>query len=345
MFICARFYKNNVNIMSVNEKKYLLTAVVLAVCMGTLVGSLLFSKSAPQVVNRVKIAVPMSITSAPFLVAQELDIFKEQGLEVQIFPCASGIACMDLLNQRNVDYAVVSESVVMFQSYEHDDLALLVSFVESDNDLKLLTLESSRLDKISKLSGKRIGVIEGTSSEFYLDSVLTSHNLKHLAIEKVYLKHYDIVDAFISFDVDAIATWEPIGYKADLLSASKVTNLAERGIYQLSFNLVSRNAYLEFSQDEPVRLLKSIEQAIHYMDENPGKSQKFVAERLEMPLDQIHWSWADYVFRLSLGNSLLSNLQLQSRWAIEQGLVRHPSPNFRELFYKTPYQQLVAQRD
>jgi ABC-type nitrate/sulfonate/bicarbonate transport system substrate-binding protein len=339
------FIKIKVNNMSVKAKKYLLVSVVVSVCTVVLVGSLILGDSKPQVINRVKIAVPMSITSSPFLVAQELKLFQEQGLEIQIFPCASGIACMELLNQRNVDYSVASESVVMFQSYEHDDLALLVSFVESDNDLKLLTLEASRLDAIDQLSGKRVGVIQGTSSEFYLDSVLTSHNLKHLPIEKVYLKHYDIVDAFLSFDVDAIATWEPIGYKADLLSASKVLNLGKRGIYQLSFNLVSRNAYLEFSQDEPTRLLQSLEKAIDYMDENPSEAQEIVAQRLDMPLDQIHWSWKDYVFRLSLGNSLLSNLQLQSRWAMEHGLVEQPSPNFRTLFYKAPYQQLIAQRD
>ena len=36
---------------------------------------------------------------------------------------------------------------------------------------------------------------------------------------------------------------------------------------------------------------------------------------------QLSYLWRDYDFRLSLSNALVSNLQLQSQWAIDRALV------------------------
>jgi ABC-type nitrate/sulfonate/bicarbonate transport system substrate-binding protein len=172
-----------------------------------------------------------------------------------------------------------------------------------------------------------------------------SHNLQDIEIEKVYINHHDLIASLISFNVDAISAWEPMGYQTNLLSGPKVLNLGSQGVYQLSLNLISRNAYLEFAKDEPTRLLQAIDESIEWINSNPQKAQRMIASRLDMPANQIEWSWPDYVFRLSLGNSLLSNLQLQARWAIDSHLVTTPSPDFRKLFFKHPYQQVVAQRD
>jgi len=295
--------------------------------------------------SKIKIGVSLSPLSSPFLVADQLGFFKHFNLDVSLHPCSSGAACTELMLSRNVDYATASESVVMFQSFQRDDLSLLVSFVESDNDLKLLTLVPSRIDSVKELEGRKIGIIKGTASEFYFDSVLISNNLKHMPVEKVYLQPHEMVPALLSYRVDAISAWEPMGFEADLLSVADVANLGVKGVYQLSFNLISRSPYLEFVGDEPARLLEALDMAIEWINNNPERAIEMIAARLDLPPSQVQWTWQDYLFRLSLGNSLLSNLQLQSRWAIEAGLVDNSPPDFREVFYAYPYRKVVEQRD
>lgn len=295
--------------------------------------------------SQIKIGVSLTPLSSPFLIAEQLGIFEEFNLDVTLFPCSSGAACTELMIERNVDYATASESVVMFQSFKRDDLSLLASFVESDNDLKLLTLLPFKIDTVSDLGGRKVGVVKGTASEFYLDSVLISNNVEKRSIQKIYMQPNELVPALLSYRVDAISAWEPMGFQADLLSVAKVTNLGAKGIYQLSFNLISRSPYLEFVGDEPIRLLQALEVAIDWINSNPSQALTMIAARLDIPLNQVEWSWEDYLFRLSLGNSLLSNLQLQSRWAIDSGLVENSPPDFREVFYSYPYQQVVAQRE
>ncbi|WP_253825784.1 ABC transporter substrate-binding protein [Vibrio sp. RE86] len=295
--------------------------------------------------SQIKIGVSLTPLSSPFLIAEQLGIFEEFNLDVTLFPCSSGAACTELMIERNVDYATASESVVMFQSFKRDDLSLLASFVESDNDLKLLTLLPFKIDTVSDLGGRKVGVVKGTASEFYLDSVLISNNVEKRSIQKIYMQPNELVPALLSYRVDAISAWEPMGFQADLLSVAEVTNLGAKGIYQLSFNLVSRSPYLEFVGDEPIRLLQALEVAIDWINSNPNQALTMIAARLDIPLNQVEWSWEDYLFRLSLGNSLLSNLQLQSRWAIDSGLVENSPPDFREVFYSYPYQQVVALRE
>lgn len=297
--------------------------------------------------NDTKIRVGVSLTplASPFLIAEHLGLFDDYDLDVTLYPCASGIACTQLMLNRDVEYATASESVVMFQSFERNDLALLVSFVESDNDLKLLTLNPSEIGDVGALQGKKVGVVKGSASEFYFDSVLIANNLKTLNVEKVYLQPHELVPALLSYRVEAISAWEPMGYKADILSAAEVSNLGTPGIYQQSFNLLSTTPYLEFAGNEPTQLLGALDEAVEWINANPDKALGIITKRLNIPANQVKWSWEDYVFRLSLGNSLLSNLQLQARWAVESGLVGSEQPDFRDLFFTQPYQQIIALRE
>lgn len=295
--------------------------------------------------SQIKIGVSRTPLSSPFLIAEQLGLFNHFGLDVTILPCSSGAACTQLMLDRSVDYATASESVVMFQSFARDDLSLLVSFVESDNDLKLLTLNPINLRSVNDLAGKRVGIVKGTASEFYFDSLLISHDAEDMQVDKVYLQPHELVPALLSYRVEAISAWEPMGFEANLLSVAEVKNLGTKGVYQLSFNLITRSPYLEFVGDEPIRLLRALDMAIEWINEHPQQASNLIARRLDIPLNQVEWTWDDYLFRLSLGNSLLSNLQLQSRWAIEKGHVGDSPPDFRKIFYSYPYQQAIALRD
>jgi len=78
-------------------------------------------------------------------------------------------------------------------------------------------------------------------------------------------------------------------------------------------------------------ILKALKQAISWMHQNPEKTLHRVAGVLSIDEKQLQWSWQDYSFRLSLGNTLLTNLQLQGRWALDSRLVLGEMPDYRQL--------------
>ncbi|MCL1065521.1 ABC transporter substrate-binding protein [Shewanella olleyana] len=330
-------------------------AIIFAICITTSLLLLFFSASNPEPIDKptIKIGVSQTPLTSPFIVAKHLSLFEQASLNVELVDCFGGVACSEALIDDQVDFATASESVVMFKSYQTHDIALLASFVQSTNDLKLLTLNkhlsfdnksinNSELNHLGNTQHK-VGIVKGSSSEYYFDTLQIAQGLDTANIEKVYLTPKELVDALINKHVDAISIWEPYGYQVNMLSNAPMTNLGIQGIYQLHFNLISKRSRLSqinTLEDRQVnKIIVVLEQSINWINENPDAAMNIVAKHLNVPLNQIKWSWDDYIFRLSISSTLLSSLQMQSHWAKQQGLVQGKEPNFREVIFSEPFEE------
>lgn len=289
------------------------------------------------------IAVSQTPLSAPFLIADELDLFKKYRLNIELLPCLGGVKCAEMMFSGQADYSTTSESVVMFSSFKRQDFSILASFVESDNDLKLFVLRDSGIETLNQLNGRKVAVIKASASEFFLDAMIMSSQNPNLNVRKIYLLPTEMNDALIQGDVDAISVWEPYGYQLQTLSAHPVVDLSIRGLYHLSFNLLALKATIDEHDSESKRILLALKEALVWMNENPIEAQKRVAKSLHVPLGQLSWTWDEYVFRLSLSNGLLTNLQIQARWALDNGLVSGSMPDYRRLVERTMLLQVVNQ--
>jgi ABC-type nitrate/sulfonate/bicarbonate transport system substrate-binding protein len=178
--------------------------------------------------------------------------------------------------------------------------------------------------------GKKVGIVKKSASEFFFDSMLIANNLKTMPLERIYLPPEDLNAALISGQVDAISVWEPYGFMLSL-SVDNIVDLSLEGIYHLTFNLITRKSHESKHLEHSVSILMALEESIQWMNENPKKAKKIVADELDLPRSQLDWSWQDYAFRLSIGNVLLSNLQLQARWALDSNLVEGNVPNYRDI--------------
>lgn len=313
---------------------YLLLFIVFLLMFFQMIGS-----DDPPFDDKVSVRIGVSQTplSSPFIIAEHLHLFRDSRINLTYVPCLGGVKCAQLLKEGKVDYATASESVMMFNSFTDQELTLVVSFVESANDLKLLTLKSSGIDSVNDLEGKRVGVIKASASEFYFDTMLIVSRLKNMPVTKVYMPPEELVNQLTSFQVDAVSIWEPYGYKAHLQAGNDIVNLGIPGIYQLSFNLLSNKSYLRDRNEQTRDIILVLESAIKWIHSHPEQAKHIVAEKLNIPRNEIEWSWKDYVFRLSLGSSLLTNLQLQARWAIERGMVEGEVPDLRTVIYRQPF--------
>lgn len=300
--------------------------IVAVVALVLIIGLGWFSVNKPVTspvvdVEKVKVSVSLTPLSTPFFVAQQQGFYAKQGLNVEVVPCRGGVHCAELLQEGAVEYATTSGTVALFNSYYHDNIALLASFVKSSNDLKLLTLAPNQITSIHDLENKRIGIIKASASEYYFDFLLISNALQDLQVERVYLKPDDMVNALLSDQVDAISIWEPYGYRASQLTSLPIINLGTEGIFQLTFNLVTTSPVDALNARDKAMLL-AIEEAITWIEEHPVDSIALISEQLNIKPEQVEWSWNDYIFSLTNDYILLSNLQMQARWASERDILR-----------------------
>lgn len=305
--------------------------IILALMVGLTLSFLLPERfSSSQSTQPIRIAISITPLSAPLIIAKQQGFFKRHNVQVQLVPLPGGHLCFNAMIRGDVDLATSSESVVMFNSFTRQDFRLLASFAESDNDLKLLTLRDRHQPNINQLTHRKIGVVKASASEFFTDSLLIVTGQEDINFEKVYLSPQALGPALVAKEVDAIAVWEPYGYRLVEQAGDEIYQYPSKGTYNLSFNLISNEVNSSLHYTQHVKILQALNEALEYIAHSPELAKKIVSDYLNIPMAAVEWSWNDYIFRLSLNNSLLSMLQTQARWAVASGAVtKQPLPDFR----------------
>ncbi|WP_426370506.1 ABC transporter substrate-binding protein [Pseudocolwellia sp. HL-MZ7] len=282
-------------------------------------GAFLYLK--PHYFNKVEkysvsIAVSKSPLSTPFYIAKSINAFEDTCVEVEYNEVLGGLAAFDNVIKGEVDFGTSSDSVIAFQSLTKQAFVTHAMFVQSDNDVKLLTYQVDKVKSAAELKGKKIGVTKGSASEYFLSTLLA---IEGLSVEDVELYNYkpaDLINGLNNNEVDAIVPWEPFAFNAVKLLKNKVTVQNTKNVNTLSFNLISKIAD-DLLVEKATCLIQGLNVAIAYIATHPEKSKKIVIDELHSDPSFIDWVWDDYVFKLGLNQSLIFNIKSQAAWAID----------------------------
>jgi len=264
---------------------------------------------------QVSIAVSKTPLSTPFYVAQAIDAFDNTCVSVQFDEVIGGQAAFAKVMNGDVDFGTSSDSVIAFQSLAQKSFVTHAMFVQSDNDVKLITRPSDNINSTIDLKGKRIGVTKGTASEYFLSILLA---LEGLTVEDITVFHHkpdQLIDSFISNKVDAVTPWEPFVFQSKQLLNQQIKIHDTKNLNTLSFNLISQTAD-DLLVEKAKCIIQGIAIATGYIAANPHKSKSIVIEKLNVSAEFIDWVWPDYVFKLALNQSLILSIKSQAAWAV-----------------------------
>ncbi|MCG9712297.1 ABC transporter substrate-binding protein [Shewanella insulae] len=308
--------------------------VLLVIVVTGLLSIFWWGGKAPATEPAIKLRIATSTTplSAPLIIARELELFKPYNLDIELLPLRGGHLCFQAMIQGVADLATSSETVIMFNGFQRKDFRLLASFVESDNDLKLLALNENSPKSLTQLNHKKIGMVKASASEFFADAFLIIGGHQQQDFEKVFMSPQALGPALLAGEVDAISVWEPFGYKLIQEYGDTIYQYPGKGIYNLSFNLVTTELNAKLHEKQHADILRALKSAQTYINQHPQSAKQIISDYLNISLSELEWAWNDYLFRLTLNNSLLSNLHAQARWAIASGAVdAQNAPDFRLL--------------
>jgi ABC-type nitrate/sulfonate/bicarbonate transport system substrate-binding protein len=267
------------------------------------------------------IAVSKTPLSTPFYVAQSINAFDDTCVRVEYSAVMGGQVAFEKVINGEVDFGTSSDSVIAFKSLTQQPFVTHAMFVQSDNDVKLITRSSDKIKSTMDLKGKRVGVTKGTASEYLLSTLLA---IEGLTMEDVELYHYkpeQLIQGFSNDEVDAIVSWEPFVFQALQLLGSKIKIHDTKSLSTLSFNLISQTAVGELVDKELVEkatcVIQGLYNAINYIASHPKESKKIVIDELNLDPAFIDWVWPDYIFKLGLNQSLILNIKSQAVWAVE----------------------------
>lgn len=264
----------------------------------------------------VTVAVSKTPLSSPFYVAKSINAFNDTCVEVEYHEVLGGKVAFEKVMNSEVDFGTSSDSVIAFQTLTDNAFVTHAMFVQSDNDVKLVTRAADHFGSTEELKGKRIGVTKGTSSEYLLSTLLA---IEGLSFKDVELHHYnpeELIEGFQNNEVDAILPWEPFVFEVSQLLGEEVKIHDTKSLSTLSFNLISQTADGQLVE-KATCVIQGLRTAIDYIALYPEEAKKIVIAALDLEPAFIDWVWPDYIFKLGLNQSLVLNIQSQATWVME----------------------------
>ena len=289
------------------------------------------------------LAVSRSPLSLPLYIAQHNGYFSDEGLEIKFNECLGGHRCLRQVLDEQADVATVGELPLVMNSFSSSDYAVIATFTKSSDDIKLVTNARANIKSPAQLEGKRIGTIKGTASEYFLELYLLTAGVDPKSLTVMNIQPEDMVRALQSGKVDVISVWQPFGYLALKAMGAGGTVLPSNNAYTQTFNLVSHRKLVGTRDGALAKLLRAVERAERFIQEQPADAKAVLMQRLALEQDFVDTVWPGLRYRLGLDQALLVTMEGEARWARREG---HATgllkPNFLQLVHSAPLRSVKA---
>ena len=292
---------------------------------------------APLAESVLSVGVPRSPLSLPLYVAESEGMFEDAGLRVNVIECPTGQRCMKMVLEGAADVATVGDTPIVFNSFSSSDFVVIGTIASTSGDLKLMVRRDTGITAPAALAGHKIGIVSGSTSQYFLDSFLLTHGVDPQLVTMVPLQPDAMLEALQSRRVDGVSIWEPHGYRIIGAMKSGLLLLPSEGIYSVTFNLVAHRRLVGVRDADLSRLLQAVEQAERFISAHPERAKAILRRRLGADDAFVQWVWPQQVFRLSLDQALLKTLESEARWALREGHVKGGAPpNFLPFLHRAP---------
>ena len=283
------------------------------------------------------LAVSQAPLSLPVFIASEKGFFASEGVDVRLSDCTGGHRCLKQLLENQADLATAGDLPIVFNAFERTDFAVLGTFATASEDAKLVAHARSGISQPSHLMGKRIGVVIGASSQYFLELYLLTVGVDPRTLTIVSLQPEQMPEAMLAGTVDAIAVWEPHAYRTIRGLGSNAVVMPHTSGYILTFNLVAQRRLVGARDADLARVLRAIERAEQFIQDHPDDAKAILRSRLKLDQGFVDWAWPGLHFRLGLEQSLIATLEGEARWARRAGHVKgSAAPNFLGLLHTAP---------
>jgi NitT/TauT family transport system substrate-binding protein len=270
------------------------------------------------------------------VIARAKSLFEKEGLDVKVRNLATGKLTFDALIGGAAQLATSSDVVIMRGALASQDLAVIATTFRSDNDVKVVVRKDRDIRGAADLKGKKVATIVGTSAEFFLHEYLKTAGLKVSDVRLTNLRGGDMPQALQRGDIDAYVGFEPYTYYGRRLMGDAVEVLPTRGFYLETFNIVTLRSFVDKNKDAVLRFVRALLAAEEFIKTNKAEAIAIIAKHSSMEPDVLQSLWGDFVFEVTLDQSLADTMGKEARWAMESGTA--PSaptvPSFASVLYR-----------
>ena len=307
-----------------------------------LITTLFISHSLYAKQSKLRFSTVPFVGEVPSYVAYSKGYFKEEGLDIILKQNAGGWMSLKDLFEGRADIATVADLPVVYSAFDkqkytnfdRDDFYIIANMIYSQDTQKVVVRKDHGITVPKDLKGKRVGLMKGTTLDYYMDIFLKEHNIKYSEIEIVDMKIPKLNQALVKGELDAIITWEPnVHHVSNELGDNALTFTSNVGYTTEWFIVVMK----EFAHKNPKTLeqfLKAIVKAENFIKKNPHESIKIHAKYTKQNIDTTKILWNTVDFDLSINEGMLTTMEGEAKWLIRKKAYQATEiPNFLDFIY------------
>lgn len=222
------------------------------------------------------------IGEAPSYVAYEKGFFKDEGLDIQLKSNPGGWMSLKDLFEGRADIATVAELPIVYSAFdkkkytdfERDDFCIIGDMIYSQQDVQQIVARKDRgISSPLDLKGKKIGVFKGTTLDYFMDIFFTENGIQYSEVEIVDMNVFQLTDAIVDGQLDAIFTWEPHAYRAKKRLGENAVLLRSKFKYSTAWLIVVMKPFAEKNPQILEKFLRAIVRAEDFIKKNPEEAK------------------------------------------------------------------------
>jgi NitT/TauT family transport system substrate-binding protein len=300
--------------------------------------ALLACQKSPQQSAAARQKITVAYTTQPqstlIHVALAKGYFLEEGLDVQSLVHSFGKASLQSLLDHQADFAAVAETPFMFNVLKGEKISVIANIEATGLNNAIVARKDAGISVASDLRGKRIGFTPGTTSDFFLDSMLTAIGLTRQAITPVALKPEEMQDAIMGKKVDAVCTWNYPLTQIKRQLGNNGTIILDEHIYTETYNVAAQQDFVQKSPETVKRFLRALIKAENFVADHPGEAQAIMSSATKTDPDLVREVWNAFNYRVVLDHTLLITLEDETRWAMKNKLTEQTvMPDYRNYIH------------
>jgi ABC-type nitrate/sulfonate/bicarbonate transport system substrate-binding protein len=256
----------------------------------------------PSALAQSKKLEPMSVfigTTPHFgniIVGAEKGFFEKEGLPVKVTNFASGSTAVDAF-RAGQGHLVVAGDMPSLRLWKQGGIGLCAQ--ANYGELSILVAKKS-INKPADLRGKKVGVLVGSTSEYFTKLYLASGGVDYKEIDVINLRPAEMVTGLVRGDIDAFVIWQPFGWRA-VEADSNAHIVTTRQPYFHEWKMVNTMPeYAKSHAEEIVAFLRGLDAAGKWIPTNLDEAAQIVAKSLRMDdvavakrmLEKIDWNIA-----------------------------------------------------
>lgn len=266
--------------------------------------------------------------SAQQIIADELGYFEDEGVNVDFEFLQTGTDMNSLMAGGTAVICAEAQYQTTALKANGVDFTILAPLANCGGTQCVVAGPKTGITKSSQLEGATIAMSNGAGVNMAVKSMCEETGVDYDSIKWVYCDPSEQIAALMNGDVDAMACWEPYCSQAVEQGGTLLFN----GIHSymsdcegdkewMAFyaTLHCNDAFLESNRDDVVAIMKALDRATDYINDNRDDAVKIIAKAVETDEETVAMIMSENTYSMEWDDAFANGIDAYAQYMFDSG--------------------------